>query len=302
MTQIQPRLLQKGDVVAIVSTARKISHEEIKPAINLLTSWGLIPKIGNTIGNEYHQFSGTDRERAKDIQTMLDDDEVKAIWCARGGYGTIRIIDLLDFKNFRKQPKWIIGYSDVTVLHLHVHNMGIQSIHATMPINVNANTPEALNSLKQTLFEGKYLVKYTNDTNNTYNRLGVTKGRIVGGNLSIIYSVLGSNTSVDTENKILFLEDLDEYLYHIDRMLMNMKRNGFFENLAGLVVGGMTDMHDNAIPYGKNAKEIILDVLKDYTFPICFDYPAGHIQNNITLLLGTPATLEVGVNEVLFSF
>lgn len=301
MTQIQPRVLQKGDVVAIVSTARKISREEIKPAIDLLTSWGLVPKIGNTIGNECHQFSGTDIARAKDIQTMLDDEEVKAIWCARGGYGTIRIIDLLDFEQFKKQPKWIIGYSDVTVLHLHIHNMGIKSIHATMPINVKTNTPEALNSLKQVLFEGAYSLRYE-DMSNSYNRLGIAQGTMIGGNLSIVYSVLGSKTSITTKNKILFIEDLDEYLYHIDRMLMNMKRNGYFEDLVGLVVGGMTDMHDNAIPFGKNAKEIILDVLKEYNFPICFDYPAGHIHNNTSLIFGTTTTLKVVANEVSVTF
>ena len=301
MTQIQPRLLQQGDTVAIVSTARKISHEEIQPAIDLLKSWGLIPKIGKTIGKEYHQFSGTDIDRAEDFQDMLDDETVQAIWCARGGYGTVRIIDLLNFEQFKLHPKWIIGYSDVTALHLHVHNFGIRSIHATMPINISSNSTEAITSLKEVLFNGTYTLSFEGRKQNRQGNTN-TQGIIIGGNLSIIYSMLGSNTSVDTTNKILFIEDLDEYLYHIDRMLMNMKRNGYFEKLRALVVGGMTDMHDNSIPFGKNVEAIILDILSEYDFPIYFNYPAGHIKNNTAIIFGSQGTINSSKNMVSLSF
>ena len=287
---ISPKYLIKSDTVAIVSTARKISLEEIKPAIELLESWKLNVKIGKTVGLEENQFAGTDELRRKDFQDMLDDGEVHAIWCARGGYGTVRILDALDFTNFKKNPKWIIGYSDVTVLHSHIHNLGIESLHATMPINVSKNSSEALNSLKDTLFGNRleYLIKP-----DKLNKFGKANGRLVGGNLSILYSLLGSETTIKTKGRILFIEDLDEYLYHIDRMMQNLKRNGYFEGLKGLIVGSMSDMNDNVIPFGKTAKAIVFDVCKDYDFPICFEFPAGHVDDNRALIFGRNIQLEV---------
>ena len=285
------KYLKEKDVVGIVSTARKISLVEIQPAIKLLESWNLKVKIGRTIGLEDNQFAGTDEARRNDFQNMLDDDEVKAIWCARGGYGTVRIIDDLDFSKFKKNPKWIIGYSDVTVLHNHINNLGFETLHATMPINVAKNTSEALNSLKDALL-GKqlsYLIK-----TGKQNKLGKAKGELIGGNLSMLYSLLGSETAIETDGKILFIEDLDEYLYHVDRMMQNLKRNGYFEKLNGLIVGGLSDMNDNTIPFGKTAKEIVYDICKDYDFPICFDFPAGHIDDNRALIFGRHLQLEVG--------
>ncbi|SDX60613.1 muramoyltetrapeptide carboxypeptidase [Lutibacter oricola] len=296
---IQPAFLQKNDTVAIVSTARKITLEEIQPAINLLKSWGLNVEIGKTIGLEENQFAGSDAERVTDFQKMVDNPKIKAIWCARGGYGTVRIIDKLDFTEFKKNPKWIIGYSDVTVLHSHVHNLGFQTLHATMPINVESNSENALSSLKSALFGESISYKITSSKE---NKIGNTKGVLVGGNLSMFYSLLGSNSSVNTNGKILFIEDLDEYLYHIDRMLMNLKRNGYFNNLKGLIVGGMTDMHDNAIPFGKNAKEIILDAVSEYHFPIVFDFPAGHLNDNRALVLGRKVELEVSTNKTQLKY
>ncbi|MFD0964243.1 S66 peptidase family protein [Pseudofulvibacter geojedonensis] len=296
---IQPPALQQGDTVAIIATARKITREELQPAIDLLEQWGLNAVIGRTIGLDNHQFAGTDEERRLDLQQALDDYAVKAIWCARGGYGTVRIIDALDFSIFKKNPKWIIGFSDVTALHSHVHNLGYQSLHSIMPITVEGNTNEALNSFKKSLFCEP--LNY-NIVTSKHNRIGQTSGELIGGNLSMLYSILGSESAVQTDGKILFIEDLDEYLYHIDRMMMNLKRNNCFKNLKGLIVGGMTKMHDNTIPFGKNAIEIIVDNTKEYDFPICFDFPAGHLKDNRSLIMGKTAHLNVSQEFVTLDF
>lgn len=287
---MQPKKLQQNDTIAIVSTARKITIDEVQPAIKLLEKWGLNVVIGDTIGFEDNQFAGNDDQRTSDFQKMLDNPKIKAIWCARGGYGTVRIIDKLDFSEFQKHPKWIIGYSDVTVLHSHIHNLGFKTLHATMPLDVTENTDDALNSLRKCLFGEaiSYEIQSSKE-----NKLGIASGELVGGNLSMLYSLLGSATSIKTDDKILFIEDLDEYLYHIDRMLMNLKRNGYFNNLKALIVGGMTTMHDNKIPFGKNAKEIILEHLSEYNFPVIFDFPAGHLEDNNALIFGSKITVEV---------
>lgn len=296
---IQPKYLQKTATVAIVSTARKISLEKIKPAVKLLKNWGLNVVVGDTIGLEAHQFAGDDKARIADFQKMLDNPTINAIWCARGGYGTVRIIDQLDFSIFKQHPKWIIGYSDVTVLHNHIHNFGIESIHATMPLDVIKNTEQALNTLKKSLFGQKLVYEILTAKE---NKFGKATGVLVGGNLSILYSLLGSESSINTDGKILFIEDLDEYLYHIDRMFMNLKRNGYFTNLKGLIIGEMTDMHDNSIPFGKNVKEIILDCLKDCDFPVVFDFPSGHSKDNRALILGRTISLEVEKNMTRLLF
>jgi muramoyltetrapeptide carboxypeptidase len=289
---IQPNYLKKGDTVAIVSTARKISSDQIIAAIKLLEKWGLNVVIGNTIGLEENQFAGNDEARINDFQQMLNNPKVKAIWCARGGYGTVRLIDQLYFAEFKKHPKWIIGYSDITVLHSHIHNLGIATLHATMPINIEKNSKESLETLKKSLFGKNLTYEISADEK---NKSGNATGELVGGNLSVLYSMLGSKSSIKTDGKILFIEDLDEYLYHIDRMLMNLKRNGYFSNLKGLIVGGMTDMHDNEIPFGKTAEEIILDCVAEYDFPVVFNFPAGHLDDNRALILGR--TVELNVNQ-----
>ncbi|MDD3721956.1 MAG: LD-carboxypeptidase [Lutibacter sp.] len=296
---IQPNYLQKDDTVAIVSTARKISSDKIIPAIKLVEKWGLNVIIGETIGAEENQFAASDEKRISDFQQLLNNSKVKAIWCARGGYGTVRLIDKLDFSTFKKHPKWIIGYSDITVLHSHIHNLGIETLHATMPINIKNNSKQALETLKKSLF-GKKLVYEISSFEK--NKIGTASSEIVGGNLSVLYSLLGSNSAIKTDGKILFIEDLDEYLYHIDRMCMNLKRNGYFTHLKGLIVGGMTDMRDNEIPFGKTAEEIILDCVSEYHFPVVFNFPVGHIEDNRALILGRKVTLEVGEikTKVLF--
>lgn len=295
---ILPPYLKKGDTIAIVATARKFAVEDLQTAIGWLHNWGLEVVIGKTIGLDNNQLAGTDQERAADFQAMMDNPNIKAIWCVRGGYGTVRMIDLLDFTNFKQAPKWIVGFSDVTVLHSHLNNLGIASIHGIMPVIVKA-TEEAKESLRKALFGEhlEYTVPY-----DPMNRYGSAKGELVGGNLSILYSLLGSTSAIDCTDKILFMEDLDEYLYHIDRMMMNLKRNGCLERLKGIIIGGMTEMHDNEIPWGKNALEIIDDVTKTYNIPVIYNFPAGHSADNHALILGKQVTLEVNDLESKVTF
>ena len=292
-TMITPPYLQKGDTVAILATARKHIVKSMQPTIDLLESWGLNVVIGKSIGLEENQLAGSDEQRAADLQEQLDNPNIKAIWCARGGYGTVRVVDLIDFTQFKKSPKWLVGFSDVTVLHSHLNTMGYKSIHGIMPISLAKASKEAIESLRLSLF-GQPL-HYAIDPH-PMNRLGKATGEVVGGNLSILYSLLGSPSAIDCKDKILYIEDLDEYLYHIDRMMMNLKRNGCLESLKGIIVGSMTDMKDNDIPWGKNALEIVQDVTKQYNIPMVFNFPAGHIHDNRALILGATATIEVTEN------
>jgi muramoyltetrapeptide carboxypeptidase len=291
---ITPPILQKGDTIAILATARKNIDDNLKPAIDLLHSWGLEVVIGKSIGLDDNQLAGTDEQRAADFQEQLDNPNIKAIWCVRGGYGTVRMIDLLDFSKFKESPKWIIGFSDVTVLHNHLNTMGFKSIHGIMPISIPKATPEAIETLRIAMF-GESL-KYT-IAPNIMNRLGDASGELVGGNLSILYSLFGSKSAIDCTDKILFIEDLDEYLYHIDRMMMNLKRNGCLESIKGIIVGSMSKMKDNDIPWGKNALEIIEDVTKKYNIPVIYNFPAGHIHDNRALILGSKVTLHLNKNS-----
>jgi muramoyltetrapeptide carboxypeptidase len=286
---ITPPYLQKGDTIAIVATARKNIEDNLQTSIGWLKSWGLEVVIGATIGLDKDQLAGTDEQRAADFQTQLDNPNIKAIWCVRGGYGTVRMIDLLDFTQFKKSPKWIVGFSDVTVLHIHLNTMGFESIHGIMPVSVKA-TEDAKESLRKALF-GEHL-EYTVPCENK-NRLGKANGELVGGNLSILYSLFGSPSAIDCKDKILFIEDLDEYLYHIDRMMINLKRNGCLESLKGIIVGGMTKMKDNDIPWGKDALEIIDDVTSKYNIPIIYNFPAGHMADNRALIFGKQVSMEV---------
>ncbi|MDP2161400.1 MAG: LD-carboxypeptidase [Flavobacterium sp.] len=296
---IVPPYLKKGDTVAIVATARKHIDDDLKLAKEFLENWGLKIVIGSSIGLDNNQLAGTDEERAFDFQTQLDNPNVKAIWCVRGGYGTVRMVDLLDFTKFKRNPKWVVGFSDVTVLHNHINTLGIQSIHGMMPVNIPRATPEAKESLRKALFGEplSYAIPY-----DSMNKIGTTKGELVGGNLSILYSLFGSNSAIDCSDKILFLEDLDEYLYHVDRMMMNLKRNGCLESLKGIVVGSMTKMKDNDIPWGKNALEIIEDITKKYNIPMVYNFPAGHIPDNRALVFGRQVLLEVSESGTVLKF
>lgn len=288
---LRPPALQQGDTVYLLGTARKISVAEIEFAIATFKSWGLEVVLGKTIGAEAHQFAGDDQCRKDDFQTALDNPDVRAIICARGGYGTVRMMDDLNFDAFMKHPKWIVGFSDITYLHVHVTNsIGIQTLHSSMPFALDKKTPEALETMRQELFGHKCRFDVAT---HPLNRSGNARGFLIGGNLSILYSITGTKSGMNTSGKILFLEDLDEYLYHIDRMMMNLKRSGKLHDLAGLVVGGFSDMHDNDTSFGKNAYEIIAEHVQEFNYPVCFDFPAGHIPDNRALVMGRKYTLEV---------
>lgn len=293
---IIPPYLQKGDSIGIVAPARKISVEEISFAQHWLEEEGFKVVYDDSLFAGSHQFAGTDALRRDAFQKMLDDPNIKAILCARGGYGSVRIIDQLDFTQFCKHPKWICGYSDIAVFHAHIHqNFGIATLHCTMPINIveSAKDSESLTTLSQSL-QGK-IMDYSVPCHR-FNSMGSGKGILIGGNLSILFSLTGTPSEMDTSGKILFLEDLDEYLYHIDRMMINLKRAGKLANLAGLIIGGMTEMRENTILFGSSAEEIIMSHCKEYDYPICFGFPTGHMKENLALKLGVDVLLEITEN------
>jgi muramoyltetrapeptide carboxypeptidase len=290
---ITPAYLKKGDKIAIVSPARSITFDEVHPAIRFFQRHDLEVVLGSYVFSRQNQFAGSDEQRCRDFQHMLDDEKIRAIVCSRGGYGTVRFIDKLDFTTFCNDPKWIVGYSDVTVLHAHIHRrFGIETLHGAMPVNIKGESEdESLRTLVNALF-GK-VITYSYPKSGL-SRDGHAEGALVGGNLSILYSLMGSASEPDTTGKILFLEDVDEYLYHIDRMMMGLKRAGKLDKLKGLIVGGMTKMNDNTIPFGKTATEIIAEAVRDYKYPVCFDFPAGHQDTNLALVMGRKVSLTVG--------
>lgn len=289
--------LKSGDAVALISSARNVLPEELNFALEVLNIWGLEVCFGKNLFGQDHQFSGTTDQRTKDLQTALDDENIKAIFFVRGGYGSVQIIDQIDWSAFQKNPKWLIGFSDITVFHAHVHqNLQIPTLHAAMPITFPKNTTGAVSKIQRILFDAR--VDY-DISGHALNRRGTAEGEVVGGNLSILYSLLGSKSQMDTKNKILFLEDLDEYLYHIDRMMQALDRAGMLKNLAGLLVGGMSDMNDNSIPFGKTAEEIIYDAVANYDYPVAFNFPAGHIANNEPIVFGEKRMLTVAEKTTL---
>lgn len=293
-----PPYLKKGGKIGIVAPARKISREEIRFAIDTFEKWGLKVVLGKNLFGSKNQYSGSDEQRTEDLQKMLDDNSVRAIISARGGYGTLRIIDKLDFKKFQKNPKWVIGYSDITALHSHIHQIfQIETLHATMPINFSKDE-ESVETLRKSLFGEK--ISYELNPH-SLNRKGKAEGILVGGNLSLLYALKGSKSGISTSGKILFIEDLDEYLYHIDRMMISLKRAGKLSHLAGLIVGGMSEMKDNQTPFGKTAEEIICESVAEFDYPVCFGFPAGHQEKNLALPFGRRANLNVG-KKVSLSF
>lgn len=294
----QPPFLKTGDTILIIGTARARNKDQVEPAITILKNWGLHVELGKNLYKKHHQFAGTDEERTADLQWAVNHKTAKAVLIAGGGYGTLRIIDHVNFKSLKQYPKWFVGYSDTTVLAARLTKLKIPSIHGTMAFQFLKNKV-ATQTIKTLLFGEKtsYTIK-----SNKLNRIGVSEGNVVGGNLSIIYALSGSADDLKTKNKILFIEDLDEQLYHIDRMMLQLKRSGKLKNLKGLVVGGMTDMKDNAVPYGKTAHEIILDAVKDYNYPVSFDFPAGHIEMNKAIYLGKKAVLRVGKTKTELTY
>ena len=296
---IQPPYLKAGDTVAIVAPSGilKSRDGEVQQAVALLKSWGLHAVVGENVFNQANHFAGTDAERCADLQNALDDPKISAIWCARGGYGTVRVLDKLNYTEFKKNPKWIIGYSDITALHNQVHNEGFQSLHALMCVSLTKDLDdikETVSTFKSAIFGNpeNYTLKGSN-----FNRVGETTGELVGGNLTMLHTMLGSDTSIDTSGKILFIEEIGEYKYHIDRMLQSMKRAGYFDNLNGLVVGDMSKMRKNTTLWGTSVEQLILDALADYDFPIAFNVPAGHEKDNRALVLGKVVELKVEKDE-----
>ncbi len=288
-----PPRLQKGDLIALASPARSINREELKTAVDMIKNRGYRVRVDPEVTAVHHQFAGNDYLRAAHFQKLIDNPEVKAIFCTRGGYGSLRIIDKLDFSAFRRRPKWIVGFSDITAIHAALQHMAVESLHASMPVNFDSSTDEALQSLFDCL-EGKK-PEYT-APHHAFNRFGQSEGLLVGGNLSILCCLKGSYIFPKTKENILLIEDLDEYLYHIDRMILSLKRAGVFEGLSGLVVGGMTGMNDNQVPYGQTAEEIIREHVAGYDFPVCYGFPSGHIADNRALALGKHVELIVNEN------
>lgn len=269
-------------------------------AIALLQSWGLEVVLGETVEASYHQFAGDDDLRARDMQRFIDDDDIKAIIAARGGYGAIRMIDKVDFGRFATNPKWLIGFSDITILHTHLFaNYGVQSIHGQMPINIPDASKHSLNTLRQALFGDSLSYEFTS---HGINRSGKAKAILIGGNLSLLVASTGSASDPNYAGKILFIEDVGEYLYSVDRMLRMLKRAGKLASLAGLIVGGFSSMKDNDIPFGQTVPEIVIDIVKEYSYPVCFDFPAGHIPDNNSLILGRNVHLQVDDQQAKLTF
>lgn len=295
----QPSPLQQGDKVTLVATARSVTPELIEPSVRLLESWGLRVSIPDHLFDCQNQFAGSDELRRDLLQQALNDTDSHAILCAKGGYGSVRIIDELDFKPFIRHPQWVIGFSDVTVLHSHIHQLfGIETLHATMPTNIpfdaTTNHYPSIDTLHRALF-GESL-EYS-IAPHPLNRDGESEAQVVGGNLSILYSLMGSRSQIDTRGKILMIEDLDEYLYHIDRMMQGLRRCGMLEGLSGLIVGAMSDMHDNTVAFGSTAYEIIRHTVEDYHYPVVFGAPFGHTgTDNCAIPLGRQIHLQVGPN------
>lgn len=298
--KIKPPSLQVNDTIAIVSPARKLQDFDLKVAIEIIEQWGLKVKLGKHLLKQHHQFAGTDSERLEDFQENINDPEVKAIICARGGYGSTRIIDEINFYKLFENPKWIVGFSDITAILCQLHNLGIESIHAIMPLLFKEPGSEnAVESLRKLLFGEKISIKAEP---HSFNRTGHGSGIIIGGNLSILITLIGTGSDIDTRGKILFIEDLDEYLYHIDRMMVQLKRAGKLHALAGLIVGQMSDMKDNAIPFGATAYEIIKEHTANYPYPVCFNFPVGHVPQNMAIPCGRAAKLIVEKEKVIVEF
>lgn len=298
MKLITPPFLQKGDTIAIVAPAGILKNR--KAVINLAKKqaevWGLKVVFGKNMFKTDHHFAGTDEERCQDFQDALDNPNIKAIWAARGGYGSVRILDMLDFSNFKENPKWIIGYSDITAFHNHVHNLGVETVHGIMGTSFQ-DTPEVITksveSLRKSLFGEALNYKITASK---YNKIGTVSGELVGGNIAILASMLGSESQISTEGKILFIEEIGEYKYSIDRMLQSLKRANYFTKVKGIIVGDMTKVKKNTTPWGSSIEQLILDVVPN-DIPVLFNFPAGHEPDNRALIMGRNVELAVGSKQ-----
>lgn len=289
--------LKKGDTICILAPAKAIEEEHVFFAKTFFEKAGYNVLISSHCTGQYNYFSGTDEERTVDFQQALDNPEIKAIICARGGYGVVRIVDRIQWAGQLRNPKWIVGFSDITVFHQQIQKLGQKSIHATMPLNFQSNTPEALKTLLNALEGTPYRIEAESCQ---YNKAGIAEGELIGGNLSIVYSLIGTDIQPDYKGKILFLEDVGEQLYSIDRMFFSLKKAGILDEISGLIIGGMTDLKDTtATTIGLSMEEIVLQHFHYRKTPVCFNFPAGHIDDNRALVLGENVRLEVGTNVVL---
>lgn len=293
-----PPYLSPGDKVGVVSTAKRIEAHEIEQGLATLKSWELEPIVGTNAFNEYGFLAGTDDERLADLQQMLDDETIKAIFFTKGGYGTLRIIDRIDWTKFKQSPKWLVGYSDITLLHCHVHNFGIQTLHAVMLQAYPTSSTESTETIRKVLFGESLAYEIPVEPE---NRAGddVIEGTLVGGNLSMLYCIVGSESDIDAGGKILFIEDIDEYRYHYDRMLMSLKRAGKLKNLKAVIVGVMVDIKESTLPWGRDYPEITLE---HFDCPVYFNFPAGHVQDNRALIMGAEIRISNSENIVKFEF
>ena len=289
---ITPEFLRPGDKVGVVSPARFVSENDIQKGLEWLNAHGLMIVTGSNAYSRHHQFGGTDQQRAADFQKFLDNPDIKAIFCTRGGYGSVRVAQHIHWEKFTQKPKWIVGFSDITVFHSAVHQKGIESLHAPLLFNLQQDNFDTTSfDHTMAILKGEKPV-YTCPSH-PLNKQGIARGILVGGNLSVLYSLRGTDYDIFTGGKILFLEDIDEYLYHIDRMMMNFKLGGKLDNLRGLIIGQMTDMKDNKIPFGKDAYQIISEYASELNIPVAFGFPAGHENINLPLILGREIMLEV---------
>lgn len=297
-----PEYLNEGDKIGIISPAGIVKEADIEPAIRILMDWGLKVDKGKYLYEQHNFFAGTDSQRLEDFQNMLDNPELRAIFCSRGGYGIIKLIDKLNFTNFLKSPKWIVGYSDITILHLYLNlYLKCESIHALMPKKFlqAANDGLSLSMLHKALFGSG--LKYTVGKNKL-NKAGKVAAMLTGGNLSLIYSLQGTPFEINTRNKILFIEDTGEPVYHIDRMMMNLKISGKLKSLKGLIVGGMTNIRHTTPDYGKTAYEVIADIISGYDYPVTYGMKAGHNLPNLPLYMGRHTHMEVTAEKTIIEF
>jgi muramoyltetrapeptide carboxypeptidase len=298
---IQPPSLHKNDVVGIVAPGRKLDTDTIHASIRIIESWGFNVRAGKNLFSSKHSYlSGSDTERLYDLQSMLDDPSVKAIICARGGYGTTRILDQLDFTSFLKKPKWICGFSDISALHLKLQTLGIQSIHGAMPVTFcKPESVLSVETLRKTLIGERVMLEAHPDIK---NKMGETEGLFIGGNLSLLVDSLGTSSEIDTRNKILIIEEVDEYVYRIDRMLMQLKRAKKLQPLAGLVVGHLTDIKESELPFGESVQEVILNQVAEFAYPVGFGFPVGHENPNFSWIEGSAGNLKVTAEKSVISF
>lgn len=293
---IKPGRLHRGDKIAIIAPARKVSKDQVKTAVKTFEQWGLTVELGKNLFSEVHSYlAGSDEQRLDDLQRAINDSSIKAIIAARGGYGAGRIIDRINFSALQSHPKWIVGFSDITALHLKAAQQGLMSIHGTMPILFDRNDSDAsIESLRQVLFDDNSKIEFKT---HTANRCGITSGQLVGGNLSLVIDSLGTSSELDTEGKILIIEEIDEYVYRLDRMLNHLKRAGKFEKLKGLVVGHMTDIKESELAFNESFVEIVLNAVKDFQFPVAFNFPSGHENPNLAWIHGDFYELRVTESE-----